>query len=464
MEPQIQYATTADGVSIAYYAMGDGPPLVFTSGIWDSHLLLGRRTWNRPSQDAWERRHMVVRYDGRGSGLSQRASPDFSLAARVLDLEAVIDGAQLERFALLGSAHGGLAAVAYAVRHPERVTHLVLLRAYASGRDFFEASPSLRARATWRPATQDEWELYTLTAATWDFGFSDAERAKEEAALYRASMEPDAMLAFRDATVELDVTDLLPQIRMPALVLCRPSREAVQPRLSQVLASRILGARLIVLGPWNGDGVDEERLRAVEEFLGDAAPAGEAAEAPRTAATPREETSAFRTILFTDMVGHTPMMQRLGDAAGRAVLREHEQITRDTLKRHGGAEVKTDGDSFMASFTSATKAVECAMALQRAFAQHRDSGGEPIVVRMGLNIGEPIEEEGDFFGSAVILGARIKDQAGGGEILVPEAVRHLLSGKNFVFADRGETPLKGFEDAVRLYEVRWREQIDGDEE
>ena len=118
--------------------------------------------------------------------------------------------------------------------------------------------------------------------------------------------------------------------------------------------------------------------------------------------------------------------------------------------------MKTDGDSFMASFGSVSSAVECAIALQRAFADHSKNEGEPIVVRMGLNVGEPIAEDGDFFGSSVILGARIKDQAAGGEILVPEAVRHMCSGKRFLFADRGDVALKGFEDAVRLYEVRWR--------
>jgi len=111
----------------------------------------------------------------------------------------------------------------------------------------------------------------------------------------------------------------------------------------------------------------------------------------------------------------------------------------------------------MASFASVSSAVECAVALQRAFARHNDTASEPIVVRIGLNVGEPIEEDGDYFGSAVILAARIKDQAGGGEILVPEAIRHMLVGKSFVFADRGEFAAKGFEEPVRVYEVRWRE-------
>src|SRR5205823_8003876 len=166
----------------------------------------------------------------------------------------------------------------------------------------------------------------------------------------------------------------------------------------------------------------------------------------------------LRTVLFTDIVGHTEMMQRLGDAKGRDVLREHERITRDTLKNHGGAEVKTMGDGFMAAFGSVTSAIQCAVALQRAFAVHTESMPEPLHVRVGLNAGEPIEEDGDLFGSTVILASRIAAKATAGEILVPDTVRGLLSGKGFMFSDRGDFIPKGFEDAVRLYEVRWRSQ------
>jgi class 3 adenylate cyclase len=168
------------------------------------------------------------------------------------------------------------------------------------------------------------------------------------------------------------------------------------------------------------------------------------------------------TVLFTDLVGHTEMMQRLGDDKGRDVLREHERITRELLKEYGGAEVKTMGDGFMASFGSVTRAMDCAIALQRAFAAWGQEGaggragghaGPPLQVRVGMNAGEPIEEDGDLFGSTVILAA----QAGAGEILIPEPLRHLLSGKSYVYADRGEVLPKGFDEAVRLYEVRWQE-------
>jgi class 3 adenylate cyclase len=138
-------------------------------------------------------------------------------------------------------------------------------------------------------------------------------------------------------------------------------------------------------------------------------------------------------------------------------MRSHERITREALRAHGGAEVKAMGDGFMASFSSATRALECAIAMQRAFAAHNEYPETPIRVRIGLNAGEPIAEEADLFGTAVIMAARIAAQAEGEEILASDVVRQLVAGKGFLFADRGEVALRGFEDPVRLYEVRWQD-------
>ena len=165
---------------------------------------------------------------------------------------------------------------------------------------------------------------------------------------------------------------------------------------------------------------------------------------------------AFHTILFTDVEGSTALTQRLGDAKARDALRAHERIVREALKSHGGSEVKALGDGFMASFPSATHALECAIAMQKVFAEHNQTAGEPIRVRIGLNAGEPIAEAEDLFGTAVNLAARIAAQAAGGEILVANVVRELAAGKGFAFADRGSVTLRGFEDPVRLYEVRWQ--------
>jgi len=120
------------------------------------------------------------------------------------------------------------------------------------------------------------------------------------------------------------------------------------------------------------------------------------------------------------------------------------------------------GDGFMASFGSATKALECAIVMQRAFAERNDSATESINVRIGLNAGEPIAEDdpggrGDLFGTAVNMAARVAAKAEGGEILASNVVRELVAGKEFLFSDRGDTELRGFEEAVRVFEVSWRE-------
>ncbi|MCJ7509335.1 MAG: adenylate/guanylate cyclase domain-containing protein, partial [Dehalococcoidia bacterium] len=218
------------------------------------------------------------------------------------------------------------------------------------------------------------------------------------------------------------------------------------------LASRILDARLTVLkgtspAPWLEDM--EAVLAAIDEFLGDSQPAPAGAE-PAAA-------GGLCTILFTDVEGSTALTERLGDAKARAVLRNHERIVREALRAHGGAEVKAMGDGFMASFSSATGALESAIAMQQAFAAQNESADEPIRVRIGLTAGEPIAEEKDLFGTAVNMAARIAAMAQGGQIVASDVVRQLVAGKGFLFADQGETALRGFEDPARLYEVHWRE-------
>jgi class 3 adenylate cyclase len=202
------------------------------------------------------------------------------------------------------------------------------------------------------------------------------------------------------------------------------------------------------------DSAAEGLLLAQRFFDGDIPDLTEPASV-QTATPP--EAAAFRTILFTDVEGSTALTDRLGDARARELLREHERITRKALKEHDGSEVKTLGDGFMASFTSTSRALDCAIALQSAFADHNDSADEPIMVRVGLNAGEPISEDEDLFGTAVNEAARITSTAEGGEILVANVVRELTKGKDFLFNDRGETSLRGFEDPVRLFEVRWTE-------
>jgi class 3 adenylate cyclase len=240
------------------------------------------------------------------------------------------------------------------------------------------------------------------------------------------------------------------------VVHCRG--DAIVPfEAGRELAAGIPGARFLPLDGRNhailpNEPTAEALGKAVEEFL------GEGEDAPAAGGAPSREPGGLVTILFTDVEGSTALTQRLGDAKARHVLREHERIMREALKAHGGTEVKALGDGFMASFSSATRALECAIAMQRAFAEHNASADEPIKVRVGLNAGEPIAEDEDLFGTAVIVAARIAAKAEGGEILASDVVRQLVAGKGFLFSDRGDVALRGFEDPVRLYEVRWREE------
>jgi len=254
----------------------------------------------------------------------------------------------------------------------------------------------------------------------------------------RACIEPEAYRAFVEAINSYDVSALLPGVKAQTLVLHNNNNPFTPVRVGQKLAAGIPNARFLAI-----DDTTYGRVAPlIEEFAGG------------TKKPDSVEPSAVRTVLFTDIVGHTEMMSRLGDERGRDVLREHERITRKALTEHGGDEVKTMGDGFMASFGSVTKAVECAIALQRAFAERKSD--EPLSVRVGINAGEPIEEDGDLFGATVILASRIAAKAEGAEILVADTVRGLCSGKGFLFADRGEFVAKGFEDPVRLFEVSWQ--------
>jgi class 3 adenylate cyclase len=203
------------------------------------------------------------------------------------------------------------------------------------------------------------------------------------------------------------------------------------------------------------DNAFEGALLAQRFFDGDAPDAAEPA-SKRADAPP--EADIVHTILFTDVEGSTALTERLGDAKARDLLREHDGIVREALKAHGGLEVKTMGDGFMTSFSSATKALECAIAIQRSFEERNESAAEPIKVRIGLNAGEPIAEDDDLYGTVVNLAARIAAQAAGGEILASEAVHQIVAGKKFPFSDRGETALRGFEDRVHIYQVSWREE------
>ncbi|MDZ4277798.1 MAG: adenylate/guanylate cyclase domain-containing protein, partial [Dehalococcoidia bacterium] len=145
-------------------------------------------------------------------------------------------------------------------------------------------------------------------------------------------------------------------------------------------------------------------------------------------------------------------------AKAQQIVRAHDAIVREALQAHGGSEIKHTGDGIMASFPSASGALECAVAIQRAVAAHEVGahGRAPLQVRIGVNAGEPLSERDDLFGTSVQLARRICDHSQPGQILASNVVRELAAGKGFLFADIGEVVPKGFEEPVRLFDVRWQ--------
>ena len=438
----MQYATTADGVRIAFGTAGSGPPLVRAPSLPFTH---SQMEWAQGSDffDELAANWTVVQFDPRGCGMSDRTPPDLSLEARLLDLQAVADKLGLDTFALHGIGWSGPLVITYAVRHPERVSHLVLDDSQARTRDFMNI-PQIRALDQLR----GEWESFLDYMVFMVYGLSRGEAAPVKAFLRACTTQEGAQRIF-DGLSGDDVTELLPQVRVPTLIV---QHTGISQNVDNAreMAALIPDARIMLL---DGSALDDNHriVHGIAEMLG----TRHADLAPAVAARP--EFSGVRTILFTDMGEHTQMMARLGDRLGRDVLREHEEVTREVLRANGGDEVKSMGDGFMASFGSVTGAVECAIALQRAFAEREAAGHEPIRVRIGVNAGEPIAEGGDLFGATVIMASRIAMNAGAGEILTSDVVRALCAGKGFLFADRGENVLRGFEDPVRVYEVSWRD-------
>jgi class 3 adenylate cyclase/pimeloyl-ACP methyl ester carboxylesterase len=480
--PPVQYARTSDGVNIAFWTYGKGPPLVLMPLLIGSHVQID---WSVPARVAaferLARGATVIRYDSRGMGMSDREPIDFSPEAGMRDLESVVDKLGVERFAILSQHVTGEAGLKFAAAHPERVAAVAHRIVLAVG----PRADAVRRIGLIRPLMDQDWELYTQILGRLLAGWSDPESSVLGSIICSAHT-PASFRAVTQYSIANPSSDQLAEIQTPVLLLHAIGDET-EAGLARRMAAALSDCRVVAI-PKIGYGSSGESLggpypnevglTAVLEFIA----------APEKGKVEVRTDVGLRTILWTDLVEHTQMMTRLGDERGRQVLREHERITREALKAHGGSEVKTMGDGFMASFTSVTKAVECALALQKAIDERNRGVGashprdettsrqreqitprddvptsvddsplpavEPIAIRIGLNAGEPVEDEGDLFGTTVILAARIAAIADAGEILVSDVIRQLLSGKGFLFNDRGEHPLKGFEEPVRVYEVR----------
>ena len=444
MEPSIQYTKTTDGVSIAYYAIGQGPPIVWME--LPSHLqtewkLLEnqRRTYASVSRVA-----TVVRYDHRGFGLSERDISSFSLEALVSDLETVVDKLGLTTFVLF--AGGGLTApvaISYASAHPERVSRLVLVGAFARLPPPFHQ----RVRALMLAATDCRFAIESIVRLS--HGWEDEEFSRALAAVWREASTLDAFSAFWRDAGQWDVRDLLPKVSMPTLLTRAVSLPVAFDWQSREIASMIPDARVALVDGATAQERGARYQEAIASFLGgrDTGRLEPAAEAlPQGTAV----------ILFADIVDSTALTERLGDAAFRAKARELDTALRDVIRENAGTPIegKLLGDGVLAVFTSARHAIEAALAC----GEQGSHAGLPL--HLGLHAGDVIRESDadgrdNVYGGAVNIASRIAGLSAPGEVLVSETVRSLARTSAGVrFEDRGEQALKGVGEAVRVWAVR----------
>ncbi|MGD0765004.1 MAG: alpha/beta hydrolase [Dehalococcoidia bacterium] len=276
MEQQIRFCTSSDGTRIAYAVVGQGPPLVRVLG-WLTHLEveLGNLLWSVFIQ-VLSQHFLFVRFDGRGMGLSDRQVSDYSLEAQVRDLEAVVDAMGLERFALEGISEGGPAAVTYAVRHPERVSHLILLGSFARMGWFLDTEEGRRRAEAMSTLIGQGWGRDTpafrqlFTSQFLPDADIDAIRAFNE--MQRVSASADDAGSVMTAMLDIDVRPLLPRVTVPTLVIHRRGDMVVPFESGRELATGIPGARFLPLDGRNHMPLPNEPAalvmgKAIYDFL-----------------------------------------------------------------------------------------------------------------------------------------------------------------------------------------------------
>ena len=442
--PETRYAKTADGVHVAYQVVGDGPvDMVFVMG-WVTNV---EAMWDAPGFAGFLERlasfSRLILFDKRGVGLSDRVPEDRlpDLETRMDDVRAVMDSVGSERAVVFGVSEGGPMSMLFAATYPERTIALVL---YGTVADFTARTPEYKEDpAAYLARTEQNWgslEFARDQIAGWGAPGheSDDQLVAWLASYMRKSASPSAAVALELMNRQINASHALPSIHVPTLVIAKEGD--LDFRIEQVreTASRIAGARLVVLPgsehfPWIGPA--DAVLDEVERFV--VALGEEEAQLGR----------ALATVLFTDVAGSTEKVAELGDRRWKALVEEHHRRVRGQLARYRGVEVDTAGDGFFATFDGPARAVRCARSIVDAVAPLG------IEVRAGVHTGEVETIDGKVGGIAVVIGARVGASAGPSEVLVSQTVKDLVAGSGLAFEDAGEHELKGVPDRWRLYRV-----------
>lgn len=432
--PETRYAKSGD-VNIAYQVVGDGPrDLVLVPGFV-SHL---ENDWDEPRSAHFLERlasfSRLIRFDKRGTGLSDRPGGLPDLETRMDDVRAVMDAVESERAALLGYSEGGPMCCLFAATYPDRTTALILYGTYAKRVDPDDDYPWVATgeqRQAYVDRVEREWgfesDLGTM-APNADAALTAWWRARA-----RASASPGAARALLLMNSLIDVRHVLPTIRVPTLVLHRGGDRDSQLAEGRYIADHIPGARFVDLAgedhiPWiDADQIVDE----VEEFL-------------TGVRRGPEPDRLLATVLVTDIVGSSERAAELGDRGWRDLLEAHHALVRRELARWRGQEVDTAGDGFLATFDGPARAIRCACAIRDGL--HALS----LEIRAGLHTGECEIIGGKVGGIAVHTAARVAAQASPGEVFVSGTVRDLIAGSGIDLEDRGVHTLKGIPGAWQL--------------
>ena len=276
MQQTIRFTRSADGVRLAYAESGAGAPLVKAAN-WLSHLEFD---WQSPVWRHWfgffSSAHRLIRYDARGCGLSDWDVTDFALTAQVADLEAVVEAARVDRFALIGISQGGAAAIEYAIRHPERVSQLVLYGAFARGWKHRGEQTVRQYRALnelVRLGWGQENPAFRKLFATMFVPEASDEQERWFADLMRVTSEPEIAAQIIEATGDIDVVDRLAAVTVPTLVIHSRNDARVPYAQGRALASGIPDARFVTLESRNHILLESEPAwaqfcKAFGEFVG----------------------------------------------------------------------------------------------------------------------------------------------------------------------------------------------------
>jgi class 3 adenylate cyclase len=432
--PETRYAKSGE-VNIAYQLVGEGPPdLVYIPGVIDHVELM----WEIPVQARFLGRlaslGRLLRFDKRGTGMSDRVASVATLEDRMDDIRAVMDAADFDQAAIMGVIDGGALAALFAATYPERTSALILYHATPR----FVRNPELqwlRTRADYEHETEElvrHWGDLEWIAKNYlgpDLPSATDEELEELGRTFRLSVSPGAIAAFLRMNLDLDVSEVLPLIRVPTLAMSRT--DAGRTRTTRYMAARIPGARLVEQPGRDalpGFGDTDAVIAEVEAFLADVA------EAQPSQVTPDR---VLATVLFTDLIGSTARAVALGPD-WRKLLAEHNAVVRRELARFRGRAIDTAGDGFFASgFDGPARAINCACAIRDGVT------ALGLGVRVGVHTGECDLIDDKLSGLAVHIGARVASQASEGEVLVSGTVKDLVAGSGINFEPRGVRELKG---------------------